>query len=154
MSVPCTRRRVAGGGEDGVPARVRHGELAIAARPVEAVDGEIERAVGGERAQRVGDEARRRRARRRRWTRPANEPCALERDGERVEVEAGDAAVRERRQRRQARRRDTSSVPGDGAARAIEAERGVERELGPGVAVVATTTCAVGARASKAGLGR
>src|SRR6202043_1035672 len=44
-------------GENGVPARVRHGELAIAARPIEPADGEVERAVGGGGAQRLGDEA-------------------------------------------------------------------------------------------------
>ena len=115
-----------------VPARVLGGELAIAARPVEPVDGEIERAVGGERAQRIGrephvavavdvvDEA-------------GERARAFELDGERVEVEAGEAAVRERRQRRQPR--DFAvDVVGDGAARALEAERGVERDERPLVA--------------------
>ena len=54
---------------------------------------------------------------------------ALEGDRERVEVEAGGGPVQQRPQRRQARDLGVEVV-GDGAARAVEAERGVERQLG------------------------
>ena len=96
------------GGELGGEARVRRAELAIAARPVERVDREIEAAVGGERAQRIGLEAHV--AARVDVADQAGERAgALERDREVVEVEAGHAALGDRRQRRQSRDTDAST---------------------------------------------
>ena len=128
VRTPWTRRRAPSFDKAACQRACGARDLAIAARPVEVVDGEVEAAVGGEGAQGIGCHAHA--AAGIDVVHEAGEaPLALERRGEVVEVEAGDAAVRERRQRAEARDRDVR-LPGDGAARAIEAERGVERELG------------------------
>ena len=132
------------GGEDRVPVRVRRGELAIAARPFEPGDGEIERAVGGEGAQRLGDQAHA--AALVDVVDQAGERAgALELDGERVEVEAGRAAVDQRRQRRQARRLGVDVVTDDACARS-NASAASRASWGAWSPLLPMTTCADGAR--------